>query len=429
MGPWKVTMTGTAEPERLDGQRVSASYFQALGVAPAIGRDFDPADDRTGGPNVAILSDGLWRRRFRADLGILGREITLDDNSYTVIGVMPSQFENVPAPSAQLWRLLQYDKSLPSLQGREWGHHLRLVARLRPGLDTDQAVRELDAIAQAPVPEFARPPWAAFKNGLIVNSLKDDVTRGVKPALLAVLGAVMLVLLIACVNVTNLLLAQGAQRRVEFALRAALGAARLRMIRQLITESLLLSLLGGAVGMLVADFGISALVALSPGLPRLNAIQIDSTVFAFALGITALIGLMVGLVPALHAFRGELYASLQQSSNRTAGGHQFTRRVLVVCEVALALVLLVSAGLMLRSLETLFAISPGFDSSSVLTLQVQTSQRQFDKDAAERFFTRALEAVRQVAGVESAALTSQLPMSADRDQYGAHFEGDAPNVA
>jgi putative ABC transport system permease protein len=423
MKPWQPTMTGSHEPERLDGQRVSASYFRVLGVSPALGRDFDPSDDQVSGPRVAILSDGLWHRRFGADSTIVGHQIRLDANLYTVIGVMSSGFENLLSPSAQLWTTLQYDKTLPP-QGREWGHHLRMVGRLRAGVRIDQARRELNEIARTPVMEFSRPPHASLSNGLMIKSLQDDLTSGVKPALLAVLGAVLLVLLIACVNVTNLLLARGAQRRGEFAMRAALGATRARLIRQLLTESLLLAVIGGALGMMLAAFGVSALVALSPpGLPRAGVIGVDGSVFAFAFGITTLVGLLVGVIPALHASRADLHTGLQQSSRRTAGGHQLTRRTLVVVEVAVALVLLVSAGLLLRSMQRLFAVDPGFDTSHLLTMQVQTSGQRFDEETTRRFFAQSLEAVRRVPGVSAAAFTSQLPLSGDlEDGYGVHFE-------
>jgi putative ABC transport system permease protein len=427
MRSWQPAMTGPAEPERLDGQRVSASYFRVLGVSPALGRDFLDSDDQLNGPKVAIISDALWRRRFGGDSAIVGNQVRLDDNSYTVIGVMPSAFENVLAPSADIWSPLQYDRSLPP-QGREWGHHLRTVGRLRPGASTDQAGSELDQILRDLMAIFPSDLESySIPDRFIVDSLQDDVTGAVKPALLAVLGAVLLVLMIACVNVTNLLLARGAQRRGEFAMRAALGAGRTRMIRQLLTESLLLATLGGALGMVVAELGVRALVALSPpGLPRVGVIRLDGAVFAFGLGITTLIGVVVGLIPALHASRINLHIGLQQSSVRTAGGHQLTRRALVVAEVALALVLLVSAGLLMRSLERLFAISPGFDAAHLLTMQVQTSGRRFDKDTANRFFAQALEAVREVPGVTVAAFTSQLPLSGDMDEYGVHFE-PSPN--
>jgi putative ABC transport system permease protein len=423
MRVWQPTMTWQAQPERFDGQRVSASYFRALGVSPALGNDFQESDDQPNGPLVVIISDGLWRQRFNEDAAIVGQQMTLDSKLYTVIGVMPRAFENVLAPAAEVWTPLQYDTSLLP-DSREWGHHLRMVGRLRSDAATDQARLELNSIAQNPEPEFPRPPHASMIQGLMVNSLQDDVTSGVKPALLAVLGAVALVLAIACANVTNLLLARGAQRRGEFAIRVALGAGRTRMIRQLLTESLLLAVLGGALGMVVAQFGVRALVALSPsGLPRVSTIRIDGAVFAFALGITTVIGVVVGLIPALHASRRDLHIGLQQSSHRTAGGHQWLRRMLVVAEVALALVLLVSTGLLLRSLQRLFAIDPGFDTSYLLTMQVQTSGPRFDNDTTHRFFEQALEAVRQVPGVAEAGFTSQLPLSGDIDDgYGVHFE-------
>ena len=422
---WQPTLVTPREPERFDGQFVSAGYFRVLGVPPFLGRDFEPSDDRFHGPHVVILSDALWRRRFGGDAAIIGRKITLDDNSYTVIGVMPNTFENVLVPSAELWTPLQYDPGhIADSQTREWGNHLRMAGRLQPGASIDQASRELKAIAGDPVPEFPRPPWASHEQGLIVNSLQDDVTRSVKPALLAVLGAVLLVLVIACVNVTNLLLARGVRRRAEFALRTALGAGRTRLIRQLLTESLLLAATGGLAGMAVAQLGVRALVALSPAeLPRVNSIGVDGPVFAFGLGITTLIGLVVGLIPALRASRNEPQIALQESSQRTVGGHRRTRSALVVVEVALALVLLVSSGLLLRSLQLLFAVAPGFDASRLLTMQVQTYGRRYDDDATcNRFFAQALEAVRNVPGVSAAAFTSQLPLSGDADVYGVQFE-------
>jgi putative ABC transport system permease protein len=435
MKPWQPTLSGADHPERFEGQKVSASYFRALGVSPMLGRDFQASDDVLNGPRVVILSNGLWRRRFGGDPAIVGGQVKLNDDSYTVLGVMSGAFDNVLAPSAEIWSPLQYDTgNITSSEIVEWGHHLRMVGRLREGISIDQARSNLDWIAHTPVLEFPRISSASLEHGLIVNSLQDDVTRSVKPALLAVFGAVILVLVIACVNVTNLLLARGAQRRGEFAMRAALGAGRTRLIRQLLTESLLLAMLGGVFGMMVARFGIRALVALSPpDLPRLNAIQVDGAVFAFALGITALIGLVAGLIPARHASRGDLRIGVQQSSGRTAGGHQLTRRTLVVAEIALALVLLVSAGLLLRSLERLFAIDPGFDASHALTMQVQEAGHRFDTDTdRDRFFTQALEAVRQVPGVTAAAFTTQLPLSGDLESFGAQFElypNDGPEDA
>src|SRR5438105_3108801 len=422
---WQPHMTGRSEPERLVGQRVSAGYFRVLGVRPALGRDFDSNDDLLHGPNVVIISNELWLRRFAGDKTIVGHQVTLDDNVFDVIGVMPRDFENVMAPSAELWAPLQYDMSL----GTAWGHHLRMVGRLRTHLGLAQVRHELETIAKSPALEFPRAPWASAGKGFIVNPLQDDVTAGVKPALLAVLGAVTLLLGIAIINVTNLLLARGTQRRGEFAVRAALGAARTRIIRQMLTESLLLALLGGAAGMLLAVLGVRALVALSPpGLPRVNAIAVNTTVLGFTLGITTLIGLIVGLIPAMYASRHDLQTSLQLNSRRTAASQSLARRGLVVMEVALALVLLVGAGLLMRSLQHLFAISPGFETAGMLTMQVQTTGGRLDQATNDRFFAQALQAVRRTPGVAAAAFTSQLPLSGDDDEYGARFEGDDPNL-
>jgi putative ABC transport system permease protein len=439
--PWQPAITGGAQPERIEGQSVSASFFRVIGVAPILGRDFRAGEDVFNGPMVVILSDGLWRRRFHGNPSILGRQVKLDDDNYTVIGVMPPAFENVLSPSSEIWTPVQYDarQIATHFNTWEWGNHLHMAGRLRPGVTRAHAVEELAQIASTSWPEFPRPRWASLKHGLIVDSLQNDIAHTVRPALLAVLGAVLLVLAIACVNVINLLLARSAQRRGEFAVRASLGASRPRIVRQLITESLLLALLGGALGLGVAVAGVRALVALSPpGLPRVDAITVDAMAFAFAFGITTLIGVMTGLIPALHVSREEVQPRLQQSSRRTAGGHAWTRRALVVTEVALALVLLVGAGLLLHSMRRLLAVNPGFDPAHLLTMQVQTSGHQFDDlpsapgvgdGVRRRFFEQALDAVRRVPGVRQAAFTSLLPLSSDPSwvsTYGAQFEGDDP---
>ncbi len=316
-----------------------------------------------------------------------------------------------------------------------------MIGRLKPGVSRNQAVQELVEIGRTPWSEFPRPRWASLHNGLIVDSLQEDIAHNVKPALLAVLGAVILVLTIACVNVINLVMARSAQRRGEFATRAALGASRLRIIRQLVTESLLLALLGGAIGMAVAVAGVRVLIALSPpGLPRLDAIAVDRAVFAFAFAITTLIGVLTGLFPALHVWREKLHLRIQENSQRSVGANSVVRRSLVVIEVALALVLLACAGLLLRSMQRLLAVDPGFRTSHVLTLQVQTWGHQFDEvpsapgvgDSLRRhFFEQALEAVRQVPGVQQAAFTSLLPLSDDPPVvgvYGAQFESEDPQT-
>ena len=418
---WGPAIADGGEPEVLAGQRVSASYFGLLGVAPALGRDFQPADDRQGGPNVAILSDGLWRGRFAADARVVGRTVTLDGAPYVVIGVMPAGFENVLAPAAQIWAPLQYDMS----QGRAWGHHLRTVARLRPGVTLDGASRELDALGQA-VLRDQRPETYGRDLRLVAVPLRDAVTRDARTALVTLLGAVLLVLIIACVNVTNLLLARGVRRRAEFAVRVALGAGGGRLLRQLLTECLLLAALGGAAGMVLALAGVRALAALSPaGLPRAGEIGMSAPVFVFGLALTTLAGLAFGAVPAWQAARSDPRAELERSSRRAGGTHRGARSALVVAEVALALVLLVGSGLLLRSLRRLFATDVGFDAAGLLTVQVRIAGPRYAEDsAAQRFFRDALDAVRRVPGVTAAAFSTQLPLSGDLDQYGVGIVGE-----
>jgi len=418
--PWQPTLTGASEPERLEAQRVSDDYFRVLGVAPALGRDFLPEEDRPGGSHPVVLSDGLWRRRFGGDSAILGRTLTMGDEAFTVIGVMPRHFQDVAAPAAELWGGLEYDLS----QGRAWGHHLRLLARVRPGVDPEDAARELDAIARTPLPEYARQPWAAMAAGLLTIPLREQVTAGVRPALLAVLAAVALLLIIACVNVTNLLLARGVRRQGEFAVRAALGAGRGRLVRQLLTEHLVLALLGGVVGLWFARVGVAALLALRPpGLPRLGGIDLDQSIFGFCLGLTLLTGLGIGLVAAVQSAGPSPHGTLQLASRRSTGGHRRAQGVLVVAQVALALLLLTCSGLLLQSLRRLLAVEPGIDPTRLLTLQIQTSGTRFGQDSTTyRFFQDALEAVQRVPGVSGAALTSQLPLSGDLELYGVRFE-------
>ena len=337
---------------------------------------------------------------------------------------MPAGFENVLGPTAEIWSPLKYDTALP-LNGREWGHHLRLVGRVRARLRSGRAPgRSSTRSPERRWRSIRRPQWAALQDGFIANPLQDELTRSVRPALLAVAGAVILLLTIACVNVTNLLLAQGAARRGELAMRAALGASRSRIIRQLLAETLLLAAIGGVLGIVLAHTTLDALLALTPPeLPRVAAISIDKPVLAFAAGLTTLIGLLVGLLPARHGFNASVPGGAPQHSMRIASGHQLTRRSLVVVQVALALVLLVSAGLLLRSLQHLFAMPPGFNPNELLTLQVQTAGQRFrDADTTHRFFAQALEAVQQVPGVTAAAFTSQLPLTGDVDEWGVHFE-------
>ncbi len=418
---WQPALSGPGFPERVEGRGVSVDYFRVFKVAPRLGRDFVPEDDRPNAPPVVMLSDRLWRRRFAADPEIIGRQITLDGSAYEVIGVMPATFEHRLMPVSDVWRSLQYDRTLPSLQGREWGHHLRMVARLRDGVSRGDAMAELAQIARDPIERFARAPWAAMPQGLLVDSLHGDLTRERKPAMVAVLAAVGFLLLIACVNVVNLLLGRDAQRRAEFAMRTALGAGRARLIRQLLTETLLLAVLGGAAGLLVALALARALMRLGPqGLPG-AAVTLDMPLFLLAFAVTTIVGLLIGLIPAIG--NRDLKGAIPQGTWQAASSRRLTRRSLVVAEIAFALVLLVGAALLFQSLRQLFAITPGFDQRNVLTMQVQVAgPRYADRAVIHRFFQEVLDAVHQVPGVERAALTGQVPLSGDSDVYGVQFE-------
>jgi putative ABC transport system permease protein len=443
--PWQPVMTGEQTPERLEGQSVSANYFAMLGIRPALGRDFQPSDDVFRAPRVAVISDRFWRQRFGSDPGVIGRAVRLDDDVYTVVGVMPRNFEDVLAAGADVYTPLAFDPAkLTDVTSDAWGHHLRTAGRLNAGVRVEDARRELQQIAAHPQAEFPRPRWASMHAGLIVDSLQDDVVRGVRPALLAVLGAVALLLAVACVNVTSLLLARGAVRQGEFAMRMALGASRGRLIRQSVTETLLLAVVGGALGVAVAEAGVRLLVALSPpGLPRVDAIAMNGTVLLFAFLLSAAVGLAAGVMPALQAPRATLRPALHHEGRTSTRNRQTTRRVLVISEVALALMLLVGAGLLLRSMQRLLSVDPGFSADHLLTLQVQTSGHKFDDPAStpdagggagaaarRRFFEQALAQVRKVPGVTAAGFTSLLPLSGDPywvAVYGSHFENDPPN--
>ncbi|HWH52201.1 MAG TPA: ABC transporter permease [Gemmatimonadaceae bacterium] len=422
---WQPTLTGTNEPERLSGQRVTASYFATLGVRPVAGRTFTAEEDRVGGPRVVVVSDRLVRRRFAGENGIVGSMIRLDDENYLVVGVMPAGFVDMLAPTADAWMPMQRRAQAP-FNSVEWGHHYRIVGRLRAGVSPQSAAREVATIGQDSIPEFVRPIWAHMAGGMLVRPLRDDITHDARPALIAVIGAVLLLLAIACVNVTNLLLAQRGQRRGELAMRTALGAGQSRLVRQQVTECLALASIGGVAGLALATAGVRALVALAPAtLPRVDAIRLDAGVFTFALGATTLVGLLIGFSSVLDARTGRapIHERLQQGSRRSTGGRVAARRALVAAEVALAIVLLASAGLLMRSMARLFAIDPGFNSSHLLTLQVAEAGHAYESDTARmRFFDDALDAVRHLPGVRAAAFTSQLPLSDQLDGYGYELQ-------
>jgi putative ABC transport system permease protein len=420
---WQPALMQLDEPERLGGALVTARYFDVLGVLPAVGRNFTVTDDEPGTPRVVILSDGLARRRFGGARSVLGRTVTLDGESYTVIGVMSPAFEDVLSPAAEVWAPRRYQPNT-SFQSAEWGHHMRMLGRLAPGVNVEQARREVASIGATPIADFPRPVWASMERGLDTRSLRDAVARDVRPALLAIVAAVALVLAIACVNVTNLLLARGLRRRDELAMRAALGAGRGRIVRQLLTETILLAVVGGALGLFVGAVGVRALVALAPAeLPRVGEIGLRVPALMFAVALTTIVGAVVGLVPALHGTSRDLRTGMQSGARTTGGASHTLRRSLVVVEVALALVLLVGTGLMLRSLSRLFAVAPGFDASHTRTMQLDAAGHRYDNDTATYlFFEEALDRVRRLPGVTSAAFTSQLPMSGDLDGYGVEWE-------
>lgn len=428
MSSWQPSLQGGAEAERLDGQRVTREFFSVLGVRPGLGRDFTPAENIRGQHHVVILSHGLWQRRFGGDPSLVGRPITLNGIAYTVIGIMPGSFESLLSPTAQLWAPLAYETDLP------WAcrtcRHLRMVGRLKEAVEPERAKRELDLISARMVAEH---PTEYSRPGMLVVPLQTRLTRDVRPALLAVLGAVGFVLLIACANVSSLLLGRAMQREGEFAIRSALGAGRRRVVRQLLTESVLLGLLGGLCGVLLAWWGVKGLTALgSASLPRLQAIRIDLGVLAFSAALSLSSGLLFGLIPALATARPDLFTALRPGGRHTGQKRRrVARAILVMGEVALALMLLVGAGLLLRSLQRLLDVDPGFEPRQLLTMEVQTTGPRYENDDAVRaFFVRAREAIRVLPGIEQAGWTSQLPLGGNFDRYGVTIEGKPlPNPA
>jgi len=421
MSSWQPTLQGNGDPERLSGQRVTRGFLSVLGVRPALGRDFSAEENIRGKHFVVILSHGLWQRRFGADPSVLGRQVTFNGIAYTVVGVLPKTFETLLSPGAQIWAPLAYEPSLA------WAcrtcRHLRAIGRLKEGVTPASAGRELDLISGRLVSEH---PTDYSVAGMHLVPLQDRLTRDVRPALLAVLGAVALVLLIACANVSALLLGRAIQREGEFAIRGALGAGKGRVMRLLLTESVLLSLLGGAAGTALAYWGVKGLSALAPaGLPRLSAIGIDGGVLLFTAALSVASGIAFGLVPAFATARPDLFAALRPGGRATGlRSRRLARATLVTGEIALALMLLFGAGLLMRSLHRLLAVDPGFDPAGLLTMEVQTAGPRYQEDDAVRgFFDRASEAVKQIPGVTAAGWTSMLPLGGNFDRYGVRIEG------
>ena len=418
-GEWQPTLTGSELAERLAGQRVSSAYFAVLGVRPSLGREFVPAEDVPDQRHVVVLAHGLWMRRFGGDSSVVGRAIALDGVAHTVAGVLPASFDDVLAPDAQIYRVLGYEESQP------WAcrtcRHLRMVARLRPGVTRDAAAAELDRLSALLVRAHPSEYPAA---GMIVVPLQEEVTRSFRPALLAVIGAATLVLLIAAANVANLQLARAMRREGEFAVRAALGAGRARLTRQLLAEGLLLAALGGVVGLVVAQVALPALRSRLPEtLPRLAAVRLDLAALAIASVVTLLLGVAIGLVPAWRGGQPSVFDTLRGGSRLGASGRHVARAGLVVSEVALALMLLAGAGLLSRSLVRLLSVDVGFDPTKLLTLQVQATGPKYESDAAVfANHDRIREAVLALPGVAGVGIASQLPLGGNMDAFGVAAE-------
>ena len=411
-------LTGAGEPSVHDGFRASAEFFPALGISPALGRTFTTEEDQPGQEYEVILSDRLWRERFGADRGILGRAVRLNGHAYTVVGVMPAGFvfpraEEMPGSfnfprEAQLWVPLAIpaDPKGPS--------ELAVIGRLKPGLTIQQAQAALDVITKHAETQDSR--WKGWFNTRVVP-LERQVVGDTRRPLQLMLGAVGIVLLIACSNVANLMLTRSLRRRREFTLRAALGAERARLIRQLLTESLLTALAAGAVGILIAKGGIFFVKTFGPAnIPRLREVALDLPVFTFAFGISLLTGILFGLAPAIGATRENLVDSLKERSQRSGSSPAAPRlrNALLVSQVALALVLVVSAGLLTRTFFRLLGADGGFRAERVLTFQLSLPALQYaDQNHIVTLYRDALERLRSIPGVQSAGIGETVPMGGE----------------
>jgi len=414
--------TGGDSVEQFRGGRVSAEFFRLFGAPVFRGRTFSEEEDRPRGGTVAVLSHGLWTRRFGSDPAIVGRAITLGNESYTVIGILGPAFDVEDwwgGPPPEIWIPFQLDRN-----STDQGHYFRSAARLKAGVTIEQANARLKASAD----EFrSRFPNSIGKNQAFgVERVQDVLVRNVRTTLFVLAGAVGFVLLIACANVANLLLVRATGRRREIAIRAAIGAGRGRIMRQLLTESVVLSLAGGVLGMVLGVAGIRALLSINTaGLPRIGRdgalVAMDVRVLAFAIGVSLATGIIFGLIPALHAARADLTSTLKESAGRSGTGFRQNkaRSVLVVVEVALALILLVGSALLIRTSLALRAVDPGFNPSNVLTMRMSVSSPQFVKaDAVERLVRTGVERLRGVPGVEMASATCCVPLEGG---YGLPF--------
>ena len=405
-------ITGAGKPEAIGAGAVSSDFFSALGVEPLHGRVFRAEENNPGQNHEVILSYKFWQTHYAADPGAVGKTINLDGDPYTVVGVMGPAM-NRPG-FAQMW----VPQGLTPVQAAVRNNHNFLaVGRLKPGVTLEQAQSEMNTISQRL--EQAYPAddkgW-----GAVLHPLRDETVGNVRPALLMMLAAVAFVLLIACANVANLLLARTFARRKEIAIRTAMGARRPRLVRQLLGESVLISLIGGALGLVAAHFGIQLLLKLfAANLPQLGEIKLNGPVLVFTFALSVVTGILAGLLPALSMTRSDVNDALKQGLGRTdaSSGSSATRSALVVVEVALSLVLLIGAGLMIRSLTKLQTIDPGFDQHNVLTMNVQVNKKQFaDATQQSQFFNQVFERIHSIPGVEAVGAINDLPLNGGSSQ-------------
>lgn len=419
-----LTLTGVGVPERLPAQMTSASMFPLLGVTAPLGRTFAPEEDRAGGPQVALLSYGFWRRHFAGSADVLGRSITLDNKSYTIIGVLPADYQLL-VPSDVYVPFEPWARMLPD--DRNWHPGITAVGRLRTGVTLVQAQSEMKIIAGNLAREY---PVYDTGMGADVTSMRDRLVSNVRPALLVMLTAVVLVLLIACGNIANLLLARATGRRQEIAVRTAMGASRSRIVRQLLTESGILALVGAGIGVLLAWGSMAWLLRLGGNaLPNISPVTVDSRVLLFAATLAILSGVLFGLAPAFQTARIDLRTVLSEATRgaTSSRAQRHTRGALIVAEVGLALLLLVGAGLLLRSFERLASQLPGFRPENLLVADVPLSVNEYP-NSVERmeFFDRLLEKLRATRGVYSAGAATTLPVTGTGSAIHFNIEGRAP---
>jgi putative ABC transport system permease protein len=415
--------TAGAEPVQFQIGQVTGGYFDTLGVKAERGRVITPDDDKTGGPFVVVLSQALWQRQFSGDQAILGKTIPLSGNVYTVIGIMPAGFSS-PRDNAEAWTPVHI--SNPVAANFRGVHFLRTYGRLAPGVTIEQARTEMRLIDQQLAAQY---PADNKNRSSVLIPLHERVVGQSRNALLILFAAVSLVLLIACANFANLLLARAAERGREIVIRTALGAGRWRLIRQLLTESVLISIAGGAVGVVIAWWGTSLLVALKPeNLPRLQEIGVDSRVLLFTFGLSLLTGVIFGLLPAWTASRAGVSESLKEGGRSASAGraHQRVRSTFVVVELAIALVLLVGAGLLVKTFWKLRNVEPGFNPDHLLTMRVELPEARYKEvDKQTRFRTQALAAVNSLPGIQG-AMVSELPLSGDSLNHDFVIDGRPP---